>query len=75
MRRREAGMIFAVSSTRAVSAFDKSMSGAILYRGELTLYRHLSDAMMVFDSLPPEEAVPTQALESEPTDPEEEVFL
>lgn len=75
MRRREAGMIVAVSTTRAASTFDKSMSGAILYRGKLTLYQHLSDAMMVFDSLPPEEALPTQVLASEPTQPEEEEYL
>ncbi len=74
-RRREAGMIVAVSSTRAAATFDKSMGGAILYRAKLTLYRHLSDAMMVFDSLPPEEALPTQALAAEPRDPEEEEYL
>ena len=68
-------MIVAVSSTRAAATFDTSMSGAILYRGKLTLYRYLSDAMVVFDSLPPEEALPTQALASEPTQAEEEEYL
>lgn len=75
LRRKEAGMIVAVNSSHAASTLDKSMTGAILYRAKLTLYEHLSDAMAVFDSLPPEEAIPNQALASEPTQPEEEEFL
>lgn len=75
LRRKEAGMIVTVNSSHAASILDKSMAGAILYRAQLTLYEHLSDAMAVFDSLPPEEAIPNQALASGPVLADEEEFL
>ncbi len=74
LRRKEAGMIVGLTSSAAGSMFDDSTAGAVLYRGRLTLYRHLSDAMAVFDALPPEEAIPNQVL-SEEAEPEQEEFM
>ena len=37
-------------------------TGAVLYQGKLTLYKHVTDAIAVFESLPPEEAIPKEAL-------------
>ena len=75
LRRKEAGMIVALNSSSAASILDKSMTGAILHRAKFTLYERLSDAMAVFDTLPPEEAIPNPALASESTQSEQEDYL
>ena len=75
LRRKEAGVIVALGSSRAAAALDRSMSGAILYRSRLTLFDHISDAMAVFDSLPPEEAIPTQDILPEAALEDEEIVL
>jgi len=75
LRRKEAGVIVALGSSRAAAALDKSMSGAILYRSRLTLFDNIVDAMTVFDSLPPEEAIPTQDALPEAAPEDEEIVL
>jgi ABC-type polysaccharide/polyol phosphate transport system ATPase subunit len=69
-RRREAGTIVAVRTSRLASSLDENSIGAILYKGKLTVYERLGDAAVVFDSLPPEEDLPNYAAAAE--DEEEE---
>jgi len=55
LRSKEAGIIMTASSGKAARRVSGDMMGAILYHGNLTLYERLSDAIVVFESLPPEE--------------------
>jgi hypothetical protein len=56
-RGRRAGMIVRSTSGKAARQLDPEMSGAVVYHGNLTLYNKLTDAIVVFESLP-EEANP-----------------
>lgn len=69
LRCKTAGTIIGTNLTRTVSSLSDFATGAILYRGRLTLYKRLEDATMVYDSLPPEEDAPKPYTEGpEPED-------
>ena len=57
LRLKEAGLIMMASSGKSARRVGGEMMGAIVYQGTLTLYRQLSDAIAVFESLPPESGV------------------
>jgi ABC-type polysaccharide/polyol phosphate transport system ATPase subunit len=74
-RRKTAGTIVATRTTSMASTFDANSVGAVLYQRKITLYERLTDAIAVFDSLPPEEAIPKEALVDPDSQEEEEDFL
>jgi ABC-type polysaccharide/polyol phosphate transport system ATPase subunit len=53
-RSRQAGLIVRRISARAARSMDPDCLGALVYRGRLTLYARLADAISVFENLPPE---------------------
>lgn len=76
LRTEHAGVIMMASSAKIARRISGEMIGALVYRGNLTLYRKLSDAIAVFESLPPEEVIeddPTQ--EREPDNEEADSLL
>lgn len=75
LRRKEAGMVMSLNSSAAGMALDRSTVGAILYRGKLSVYEHLLDAMAVFDTLQPEEAISSAVPLSDAAEPEQEDFI
>lgn len=64
-RRTEASMLILAASERVARSLGSDTKAAILYRGNLTLYERLDDALVVFGQLEPEPAIPTEALEDE----------
>lgn len=76
LRSRQAGIIMTTNSGRSARRLDPDMMGALVHQGQLTLYRKLSDAITVFESLPPEEQPPEEQLRTDDPQPyyEEEVF-
>ncbi len=54
LRCRQAGLIVVANSTKNVRGLGDDVMGALLYRGHFTLYANLEDAILVFNSLPPE---------------------
>lgn len=75
VRRKQAGTILALNSSAAGLGLDSSTVGAILHRGKLTLYEHMWDALAVFDTLPPEEAIPNLVRRPEAAEAEQEEFI
>lgn len=54
LRSKQAGIIMMASSGKTARRVSGEMMGALVYRGNVTLYQRLADAITVFDSLPPE---------------------
>lgn len=76
LRSRRAGIIMTTNSAKSARRLDTDMMGALVHQGQLTLYRKLSDAITVFESLPPEQHQPEEQLRADDPQPyyEEEVF-
>ena len=76
LRSRHAGIIMTTNSGKSARRFGNDMLGALVHQGQLTLYRRLSDAITVFESLPPEDAHPEELLPPDNPPPyyEEEFF-
>jgi len=55
-RRRDAGTIVATSTSRVAREFQEGARIGVLYQGALTFYEYFDDGIMVFDSLPQEQA-------------------
>jgi capsular polysaccharide transport system ATP-binding protein len=55
VRVRDASIIVATSSTSVARSVGGDPSGAILHKGQVTLFRSLEDAIAVFEDLPPPE--------------------
>jgi len=64
-RSEQAGVIIATGSSRTARILGPEANGAILYHGNLTIYRQVEDALAVFESLEPEEPIPREALEED----------
>ncbi|WP_425065264.1 hypothetical protein [Reyranella sp.] len=54
LRSSHAGIIMLASTGKVARRVSSDMMGALVYRGSVTLYKRLADAIMVFESLPPE---------------------
>jgi len=67
-RSKQAGVIIATGSARTAKILGPDVNGAILYRGDFTVYRQVEDALAVFEGLEPEEAIPQEAMEGEHED-------
>lgn len=77
MRSQQAGSIVATNSSRMAAGLGEGLTGGVLFRGKLTLYQRLGDAIAVFDRLPLEETAPTprEALvEEEPVQEQDDGF-
>lgn len=74
-RSKQAGIIMLTNSGKAARRFGNEMMGALVHQRHLTVYRKLSDAIAVFESLPPEESVTEEELKSERSIPGEEEFF
>jgi capsular polysaccharide transport system ATP-binding protein len=59
LRCRQSGVIISTSVGKA-QRLDRTMMGAVVYRGHLTLYERLPDAITVFECLPAESAGPSR---------------
>lgn len=62
LRARRAGIIMLANTGKVARRVGGDMMGALVYKGSLTLYEKLADAIMVLESLPAE--VPLQGQES-----------
>lgn len=60
LRAKRAGIIMLASTGKVARRVEGAMMGALVYRGSLTLYKTLADAVMVFESLPAESPVGEQ---------------
>jgi capsular polysaccharide transport system ATP-binding protein len=74
-RSKQAGIVMLSNSSKAARKFGDEMMGALVHQRRLTVYRKLSDAIAVFESLPPEESVAEEELNAERPLPEEEEFF
>lgn len=54
LRSARAGIIMLAANSKVARRIDREMMGAVVYRGTVTLYKRLEDAIMVSESLPPE---------------------
>ncbi len=75
LRSKQAGIVMLSNSGKAARKFGDEMMGALVHQRRLTIYRKLSDAIAVFESLPPEESVAEEELNAERPTPEEEEFF
>ena len=75
LRCRQAGIIVIANSTKNVRGLGEGVMGAVLYRGDLTLYEKFADAASVFNSLPPEHNKLEIADSVEEEDPDSELDI
>jgi capsular polysaccharide transport system ATP-binding protein len=75
LRCSQAGVVMLSNSGKAVRRFGDEMMGALVHQRRLTVYKNLSDAIAVFESLPPEESVEEEEFNAERPAPEEEEFF
>lgn len=54
LRSKEAGIIMLANNGKIARRMEGDMMGALVYRGNVTLYGQLADAITVFETLPPE---------------------
>lgn len=74
-RRSEASMLILTASERTARSLGSDTKAAILYRGNFTLYEQLDDALVVFEQLEPEAAIPDEALEGETYEQDVDLIL
>jgi ABC-type polysaccharide/polyol phosphate transport system ATPase subunit len=74
-RSRQAGVIIATGSARTATILGPDVNGAILYRGDFTVYRQVEDALAVFEGLKPEETIPRETMEGEPEGEDYDLIL
>ena len=75
LRSKQAGVIMLSNSGKSARKFGDEMMGALVHQRRLTLYKRLSDAIAVFESLPAEETADEEELYADRTMPEEEEFV
>lgn len=74
-RRNEASMLILTGSERVARSLGSDTRAAILYYGNFTLYERLDDALLVFEQLEPEAAIPDEALEGETYEQDVDLIL
>ena len=74
-RRNEASMLILAGSERVARSLGSDTRAAILYYGNFTLYERLDDALVVFEQLEPEAAIPDEALDGEAYEQDADLIL
>ncbi|WP_422012296.1 hypothetical protein [Reyranella sp.] len=64
-RAKVAGIVVGTHSSRVAQTLKGFSSGAILYKGKFTLFKYPEDAIAVYDSLEPEDDIPTELLKED----------